>query len=97
MRTPPGLRPGSCESGLWMGLLSPPAYHTVAALGANGFGTNELMFAIWAGVWNVKDITSIHSMLPPDVCSILGDPMRRVQKPMGDPQRRMSHPALRSR
>jgi len=80
-----------------MGLLRPPADHSVAALGANGFVTDELMSAFRAGVRNIKGMTAIHSMPPPDVCDVIANPFRRVQKPMGDPLGKMSHPALRSR
>ena len=73
------------------------ADHTVAAFGTNGFGTDELMSAFWAGARNIKDMIVIHSKLPPDVCKVLGDPMQSVQKAKGDSKRRMSHSALRSR
>jgi len=68
-----------------MGWLGSAAYHTVAALGTNGFGTDELMSAFWAGVRNIKDMTAIHSMPPPDAWNVIANSFRRAQKPKGDP------------
>jgi hypothetical protein len=46
--------------------------HTVATLGTNGFGTDKLVSAIWASVWNIKDLVGIHFELSPGICGIMG-------------------------
>ena len=59
-RTHPG--PSARQLGIrfWAGFLRPLADHTVTTLGANGFGTDKLMAANWACIWNIKDLVGIH-------------------------------------
>jgi hypothetical protein len=48
-------------------MLRPLADHTVTTLRANGFISDKLMAANWAGVRNIKDLVGIHFELTPGI------------------------------
>jgi hypothetical protein len=45
----------------------------VATHGANGFVTDKLMAAIWASIWDIKDLVGIHFVLTPGIWAIMGN------------------------